>query len=186
MMLSAGLAAWGEDLLHHQCWAWGADVRRPEGNLLVQCGFERAAAGAARRYTLRRRDRLVVLWPFGMVYSASSRAHAPAIYVGRYNFDPRCITTESALSAWSSIQFDDIAADEVSKPRALEFLLGTVRWIESYERWVGHVAGPAYRDRTLLTWKSSTLCGYELLHGWKCLSRDLGGEMSRVADEVAA
>jgi hypothetical protein len=108
-MLSAGLARQGADLLHHQCWAWGADVRHPEGNLLLRYGFERAALGAARRYVLKRGRRLIVLWPFGMAFAKPCRTDAQAIFVERFSFEPRCVSPESAEIAWSSIQLEDAA-----------------------------------------------------------------------------
>ena len=29
----------GRELLHRQCWNWGRDIVRPEGNLLLEAGF---------------------------------------------------------------------------------------------------------------------------------------------------
>jgi hypothetical protein len=173
-MLSAGLACRGENLLHHQCWAWGADVRYPEGNLLLRYGFERAALGEARRYVLKRADRLIVLWPFGLAFSNPSRAECLAIFVGRFSFEPRCITPSSAATAWSSDCLEELASDEVAVAAELDVTLGAVRWIEAYECWVSRVAGRAYRDRTLLTWDRAALCGGELRRGWSNLARDLG------------
>lgn len=172
-MLSAGLASWGEDLLHHQCWAWGADVRYPEGNLLLRYGFERAARGEARRYVLRRADRRVVLWPFGMAFANCSRVESRAIFVGRFSFEPRCITLSSAATAWSSNCLEELPSDEGALAAALDVTLGAVRWITAYERWVGRVVGRAYRDRTLLTWDRATLCGGELRRGWSNFAREL-------------
>ena len=31
----------GQSLLTQQCWCWGRDVTRPDGNLLLQYGFTR-------------------------------------------------------------------------------------------------------------------------------------------------
>lgn len=181
-MLSAGLASWGEDLLHHQCWAWGADVRYPEGNLLLRYGFERVVLGEARRYVLKRGGRLIVLWPFGLAFAKPSRAGALAIFVGRFSFEPKCITPSSAANAWSSACLDDVASHSIDEPAALGVTLAAVRWIEAYERWVSRVAGRAYRDRTLLTWDRATLCGGELRRGWKRFAREFAIEVSRTTN----
>lgn len=178
-MLSAGLARRGADLLHHQCWAWGADVRRSEGNLLLRYGFERAALGAARRYVLKRGGRLIVLWPFGLAFSRPERMHALAIFVERFEFEPRCITPQSAAAAWSSAQFDVMEPDDRAERAALAATLGAVRWIEAYERWVQGVAGKAYRDRTLLAWDRAVLGATELQRGWRSLALELEHSVSR-------
>lgn len=172
-MLSAGLARRGEDLLHHQCWAWGADVRYAEGNLLLRYGFERAALGDARRYVLNRADRWLVLWPFGLAFASPSRTESLAIFVGRFSFEPKCVDASSAAIAWSSAGLEELAPDGVAVADALDLMLGAVRWIEAYERWVSRVAGRAYRARTLLTWERATLCGGELHAGWSSLAREL-------------
>ncbi|MCS6839908.1 MAG: hypothetical protein NZ701_03935 [Roseiflexus sp.] len=46
--LPAHLQQRGAELLHLQCWLWGCDIRRPEGNLLLEYGFsrQRPPAGA--------------------------------------------------------------------------------------------------------------------------------------------
>ena len=36
------------DLFSQQIWCWGCDIRRPEGNWLVELGFERMAPPANR------------------------------------------------------------------------------------------------------------------------------------------
>lgn len=192
-MLSAALASRGERLLDHQCWAWGADVRYPAGNLLLRYGFERAALGEARRYVLKRADRVVILWPFGLAFSKPSRAQSLAIYVGRFSFEPKRITVASAATAWSSVSLEELASDQVAQATTLDVMLDAVRWIESYERWVSRVAGAAYRDRTLLTWGRSMLCGSELRRGWsgvtgelETLVRQSRGRRSRRAFDAAS
>lgn len=172
-MLSAELASRGEDLLHHQCWAWGADVRYADGNLLLRYGFERAALGEARRYILEQADRWVVLWPFGLAFANPSRIESLAIFVGRFGFEPKCVAPSRAATAWSSASLEELAPYGVAVADALDLTLGAVRWIESYERWVGRVAGRAYRDRTLLTWERATLCGGELHARWSSFAREL-------------
>ncbi len=41
LALEPELARRGRKLLHEQCSHWGADIRREEGNLLIEYGFER-------------------------------------------------------------------------------------------------------------------------------------------------
>lgn len=60
----------GAELMHQQCWCWGQDVRRPEGNLLLENGFERTRApedvSGSFRYWLERNGTRLALWGFGV------------------------------------------------------------------------------------------------------------------------
>ena len=87
--LPSSLQKRGKVLLNQQCWLWGQDVRRPEGNLLLERGFERLRppeeAGGATQYTLfLTNDLRVRLWGFGMYFGG-----VQGVYVNRYEFVPR-------------------------------------------------------------------------------------------------
>ena len=57
------------ELLAQQCWCWGRDVKRAEGNLLLEYGFTRKRAPQnepdATNYTLRCGSATLRLWGFG-------------------------------------------------------------------------------------------------------------------------
>ena len=68
-----GLAR-GVDLLSQQIWCWGRDILRPEGNVLLEQGFERLIAPPDKAnkkniYALSPASgRTVILRGFGIVY----------------------------------------------------------------------------------------------------------------------
>lgn len=72
--ISGALQRQGQELLHQQCWNWGRDIVRPEGNLLLEAGFvkQRPPEGIAgsTRYALRLADGgCWMLWGFGFFYA---------------------------------------------------------------------------------------------------------------------
>jgi hypothetical protein len=69
----------GRILLNQQCWLWGQDVRRAEGNLLLDFGFERLRAPeeitGSSQYTLALgKNDFLRLWGFGLFMEASGEA----------------------------------------------------------------------------------------------------------------
>lgn len=170
-MITAELSAIGATLLHHQCWAWGADVRREAGNLLLRYGFEREAPGDSRRYSSVRRGRAIVLWPFGIGFQTQPGA---GVFLQRFTCEPEAVSLESMKSAWNSEQLGaSCPIDREGQLRLLRETVSAMRWISAYERWVAGVAGCDYRDQTLAPWPQATLGAAELLRGWERMARDL-------------
>lgn len=67
------LVSQGTKLLTQQCWYWGCDVRRAEGNLLLERGFTRtrppAGAEGSTAYALEPAlGAQLTLWSFGFFY----------------------------------------------------------------------------------------------------------------------
>ena len=63
----------GQKLLHRQCWNWGRDIVRPEGNLLLDAGFRRRRPPEGETgsscYTLALPNGgCLMLWGFGLLY----------------------------------------------------------------------------------------------------------------------
>ncbi len=75
--------------MHRECSLWGADVRRPAGNLLIEYGFERyrppVEVNGCSQYILNiGMHRRICLWGFGLYYGRRR-----GIYLGRFQFNPR-------------------------------------------------------------------------------------------------
>jgi hypothetical protein len=146
-------------LLAQQFWLFGCDIRRAEGNLLLELGFEKhrppkGSRVTASRYTqLLPDERAVVLWGFGMYWRDPVLG---GLYLSRSAFNPQT----RAATALPGDAWDPEHIEGLTLPRtALEIdrcrlLLGDVlRWIRDYERAIATLAGTAYRDRAVETWK---------------------------------
>jgi hypothetical protein len=156
-LLPARLRRRGEALLHQQCWCWGQDIRRAEGNLLLQRGFSRTrqphgAAGGTRYSLTLAPGRRVSLWGWGLM---AADLDLGTLLLGRYAFVPRYSRdwragrdahapgdVEGLAMAWGG---DDWRAAGALLTVALE-------WTASYEAWVTAVAGAPYRDGVLTAW----------------------------------
>ena len=91
-------------LLSQQAWCWGRDIQRPEGNWLLEIGFDRIEPPADRKncssvYSLQLpRGRCVVLRGFGAFYGDRRRgglelpeplrAHDPGLHLASSAADP--------------------------------------------------------------------------------------------------
>ena len=142
--LSNTIARRGKALLHQQCWLWGQDIKRIEGNLLLVHGFERLRPpdnlSGSSQYTLSLPGNLNVrLWGFGIYFGAEN-----GIFLNRFEFIPR----EARMAdLWQ-------AREMTGLPRAKNFslLAQILRWIGDYEAWVLRTLGAEYR---------SCLCGFQ-------------------------
>ena len=80
------------DLLSQQVWCWGRDILRPEGNWLLEIGFDCIEPPADRKeyhsvYSLELpRGRCVILRGFGAFYGDLRRG---GVFLPRYEFRPR-------------------------------------------------------------------------------------------------
>src|SRR5271165_3924333 len=90
IILSASIQATGHQLLDHQCWALGRDVRSAKGNLLCEFGFSpvRCPNGGMTQYELKDalgEDGHVYLWGFGTFFGSEREG----VFLGRKDFSPR-------------------------------------------------------------------------------------------------
>lgn len=181
---SALPSAWirrAQNLLHDQCWSWGRDVDRLDGNLLVQFGFERVpnAEGRTFAYDLRSDDQCqgerVVLAGAGRCYTAAGSPAAALL--GRYDVCPRLIRRAAIdLAGWAAIGpsvFQSKGERSARSPLARELLAGALGWIASYEAWVRQVAGPEYRAECLASWSRASVSADRIVEEWESLLSEL-------------
>ncbi len=169
-------------LLHDQCWCWGRDVERAEGNLLLEFGFQRVPTPEGRTfaYELDRAGEHVVLAGAGLCYAAADVADAALL--GRYNVRPRLLPrAEVDTARWAAVGasvFQTAGTRDEAAPASRLLLLGAVRWIAGYESWVRRVAGVAYRTECLASWANASVTADRMVEEWEalCLELDAGTE----------
>ena len=144
-------------LLSQQIWYWGQDIRRKQGNLLVELGFERVKPPADAEiedsvYTLNLTEkRSVILRGFGVYYRDNDLG---AIFLPRYEFIPGYttnLTLEQPL--WTYDELPELYFPTETEWESYTTLLtDLVNWIRDYEHKVIQEQGIEYRMSTLAEW----------------------------------
>ncbi len=149
----------GVQLLHTQMWCWGRDILAPEGNLLLDYGFQqsrpRRKDQGATCYLLKQDDVCIALWGFGIFYS---RLNLGSVFLKRYEFEPRYSrSSEEPANVWS---VDGILKrfrrSPLSRPQGWRTTLlwgEALDWIANYEAWIRDLMVEGYREECLDGWK---------------------------------
>lgn len=159
-------------LFDQQMWCWGADIRRPEGNLLMGYGFERHRAPDGRTSSAYIHDSLcgeqIVLWGFGAFFGV---AQMGGLYIGRESFQPYM----AAVSHLPTDRWSDRPARAENPTLGLTpLLVRFLGWVSRYERWVQHTLGSAYREATLQRWQGKmVICGAEMAATWAAVADEI-------------
>ncbi|MCY3630033.1 MAG: hypothetical protein OXI05_11595 [Bacteroidota bacterium] len=164
----------GQELLHQQCWNWGRDIVRPEGNLLLEAGFlrrrppEGEAGSSCYTLVLPDGDRFT-LWGFGVLYGMPLTG---GVYLNRYQFCPVWVPLEVIYRpVWTS---DMIPTGQVppSLRITVDLTVAAIRHIADYEEWVLASYGLEYRCAVLRQWErpSGQLPPQALPEAWRTLA----------------
>jgi len=164
-------------LLDQQCWLFGCDIRRTQGNLLLACGFTRhrppAGVEASTQYRLELLNGCrVYLWGFGIFYG--DPATNAGVFLNRFGFCPQLASQfELGPSVW---KLDDLprlrSVRSTSELRLARTLVPAVlEWIAEYESWVMEHAGIAYRRACLERWPKETVDPLRTVAEWRKLAR---------------
>ena len=146
-------------LLSQQAWCWGRDVLRPEGNWLLQIGFNRIEPPVDHKacssvYSLELpNQRCVVLRGFGVFFGDGQRG---GVFLPRDEFAQR-YTTVSTLDCppWSDEDLPNLnPPTQQQRNRCAALVLDLIDWIRSYEVSVVERLGIEYRRRTLVKWEN--------------------------------
>lgn len=146
-------------LLSQQVWCWGRDVLRPEGNWLLELGFDRIEPPTDRNecssvYSLELPDkRCVMLRGFGVFYFDFRRG---GVFLPRYEFQPK-YTTDVGLERqpWAGEDLPDLSSPtNTQKDDCAALVLELIDWIGSYEVNLVECLGIEYRRATLTKWDS--------------------------------
>lgn len=177
---------WAAGLLSQQIWCWGQDVKRSEGNWLLEIGFQRTAPPEHRKecssvYTLSLSEKTrVVLRGFGVYIGDDRRG---GVFIERYGFTPKH-SPKSRLECppWSG---DDLPTFELPTDKQRDatamLLLELLDWIRQYEYDVVTDLGIDYRRETLTKWNNGKRLFYpaeQMASSWRKLSIALAADPS--------
>lgn len=175
------LARRGSALMQQQCWCWGQDVRRPDGNLLLEYGFERhrppdGSAGATLYFRVFDGGVAISLWGWGYLYS--DPRFPEAIFHGRFDFTPRACAQAGPAIGVHSLDGLTFTPTAPSIPRVTASLQPpAIRWIAEYERWVIAHAGLDYRERSAHSFPGEEIPGAVMAAEWY--------QLANIATEIA-
>ena len=170
----------GQKLLHRQCWNWGRDIERPEGNLLLEAGFlkRRPPEGAAGSscYTLTLSDGdILMVWGFGLLYGTLQKG---GVFLNRYEFHPLWLPLEMVQEPiWRPDMIP--AAQTPASPRVpVDLTVAAIRRIADYEEWALARCGLEYRRAILRQWKrpSERLPPQTVPQAWRSLADAIDGQ----------
>lgn len=150
------LVAQGTKLLTQQCWYWGCDVRRPEGNLLLAQGFARTrppeGVTGSSLYTFHPDSATqIVLWSFGIFVGQEG---AGGLFLNRFRHAPLLLDAPALPpTIWEIEGLPPLRHPAADDRARLALLLDrTIAWTIAYERGIFDTAGRAYREACLAAW----------------------------------
>ncbi|TWU11718.1 hypothetical protein CA54_05270 [Symmachiella macrocystis] len=171
------------DLLSQQCWCWGQDILRAEGNWLLELGFKRIRPPKKRKdcssvYQLELSGgQSVVLRGFGVFFGDRARG---GVFLPRYEFTPRFTSQFPLVSPpWSTSDLPALwtpTGDDLSL--CAKLTLDLIDWIRSYEVNVIRCLGLEYRQATLSEWqddKRKFFPAEQFASAWRELSLQIAG-----------
>ena len=174
----------GQELLDRQCWNWGRDIVRPEGNLLLEAGFLRrrppAGEAGSNCYTLALPDGdSLMLWGFGLIYGTPRQG---GVYLNRYQFQPDWLPSETVhVPIWKPDRIP--TAQTPPSPRVpVDLTVAAIRRIADYEEWVLARCGLEYRRAVLRHWKRRSerrLSPQTVPQAWRALADAIEGQPAR-------
>ena len=183
-LMRSDLVKHAVDLLSQQIWCWGRDILRPEGNWLLELGFDRVKPpddreGYSSVYSLQLpKDRCVILRGFGVFYGD---VRDGGIFMPRYEFRPK-YTTHGTLQSppWADTDLPKLDLPQESQQRSyLTLTCNLIDWLHEYEVEVVELLGIEYRRSILRQWDNGnrTLIPAEAMaNSWKLLGGALAAD----------
>jgi hypothetical protein len=162
------------ELLQQQCWLWGRDVERPQGNLLTEYGFVRStppqSEWGSSCFTYTHPQQIVVkVWGFGVIYVDPRRS---GVFLQRSEFAPRIVDSiHGARDIYRPDQIEHHAPTKHHHEELATTLPPLLAWIGSYERWVLDTFGLEYRQRCLSEWEGKRIDPERLPAAWWNLAK---------------
>ncbi len=174
-------------LVRQQFWLFGWDIRRQQGNVLIELGFERtpnpagAKSGSTRYHRVTAEGDIVTLWGFGICWSSPNLG---SIYVPRLK--PRASWTP-ATSIVPEYWFTDVAGlfstpcTHREQAASDDMTLRLLDWVIAYETTVLERYGSEYRANAIAAWRDPLGDPMSLLQHWRTLRQ----QMIRMAETKA-
>lgn len=143
----------GAALFDQQMWCWGCDVRRTEGNLLLEYGCIKRPSPvphyrSAYSYWLDE-DRAITLWGWGIWLS---QVGLGSVFMSRARF--RVYSSETVLLLPEAGCEKELPShvDAIPNTDSLQLLDTAFRWIARYETWAGERMPADYRTQQVDHW----------------------------------
>ena len=178
--ISGGSRRKGQELLDRQCWNWGRDIVRPEGNLLLEAGFlkrrppDGEAGSSCYALALPDGDSLM-LWGFGLLYGTPRTG---CVYLNRYQFRPVWLPSETVQEPIWKPDAIPTAQMPPSPHVPVDLTVAAIRRIADYEEWALARCGLEYRRAVLRQRKrpSKRLPPQTLPQAWRALADAIDGQ----------
>jgi len=146
-------------LLSQQIWCWGQDIKRAEGNWLLELGFTRTPPpedqkNCASVYTLSlSQSKRIVLRGFGVFFGDDTKG---GVFLERYVFRPQ-FTEQSRLTVgpWACEDLPAMADPTAEQSiRCRLMMMELIEWIIGYEVNMLTRLGIDYRRESLERWNN--------------------------------
>lgn len=179
-------------LLSQQIWCWGQDIKRSEGNWLLELGFHRTPppkteknCASVYRLELPLGQR-IVLRGFGVFFGDDQSG---GVFVERYGFAPQFTERSQLLvDPWSCEDLPPMhPPSEEESIRCRLLTMALIEWLIGYEWRVRTQLGHDYRPMTLERWNNGKrffLPAEHMMAGWRQLSLLIGS--GRLCVELAS
>ena len=175
-------------LLSQQVWCWGRDIERPDGNWLMEIGFERIeptfkCEDCDSIYSLKLPNgKRVMLRAFGVFYGNNQKE---GIFLPRYDFLPKYSRKLNLKNPpWEKKDLPELNFPIPSElPNCVSLVRELVSWIRNYEENVVNILGLDYRKSTLLEWikiRGSIISAEDMLPEWNFLESQISGNSSLI------
>lgn len=154
-----------QPLFHQQCWCWGEDIRRPEGNLLLMRGLTRERGGRASRYHLEEQGLFLTLWGFGATVGTEEDG---GIYIDRLSLRLK-LGPVAPPDAWSAaaLRGYHYPRSPAELTHAMRLFARFAGWVADYEAWVPTVTHPCYRVEVLSRWDDAVVPAEAMAPTWR-------------------
>lgn len=159
--------AWMLDL---QFWLFGCDIKHPQGNLLIELGFERTrppeGLSGSTQYQARIADGVLKLWGFGFWYKTINDSQG--VFLRRHEFDPRLYTLSKPIWRIEDLPPSQFPATVAQIAYTWECLSRVFDWFANYEEEILQRCGESYRKQCLIQWtKHRVDRSQDLLEWWR-------------------
>lgn len=147
--LPPAIRALGDATLEKQLWCLGQDIRRPEGNLMMEYGFERNRPGTnvmgSSAYSLNDGTTQVVVWGWGIAIAEAGKG---ALWIRRNNFDPQWSPIEeipSTVFRPEDLPRSMVPSTPEEEGHALHLFQTLCSTLAKYETWIDLNQQSSYR-----------------------------------------
>ena len=157
-----------KSLFSKELYGIGKDILN-KNNLLLQYGFTKQRPPipeqGSSQYSLIDKDDQIILWGFGMIFATGNNG----VFLWRHEFVPKLLDVSLLPSnVWTPEQITPLTIPKTPDQTLLmlQLLVKSMKWLESYEKWIISTCGQPYRDKTLQSQNSSNASSVCLDEKW--------------------